>query len=83
MGPFDTTARTDVADARLVCGAQSSYGPEGARCNNHTTVPLRVGAGNDMTFDAPGWSVMFDGPGSDQPIIRCPRHAQTPGRRAP
>lgn len=75
MGPFDTTARTDVAEARLVCGAQSSYGPEGARCNNHTTVPLLEGVGNDMTFDAPGWSVVFD---DDEPTVRCPRHTDAP-----
>lgn len=75
MGPFDTTARTDVAEARLVCGAQSSYGPEGARCNNHTTVPLCEGVGNDMTFDAPGWSVVFD---DDEPTVRCPRHTDAP-----
>ncbi len=58
---------------RLQCGAPSDDQPW-ALCNNHTFRPLRLGSGNDLTFDGEGWSVMFDG---DQPIVRCPRHADS------
>lgn len=57
----------------LMCNAKSSFGPPGFLCNNNTTVPLRLGAGNDFTIDADGWSVMFDE--DDEPIVRCPKHA--------
>lgn len=56
----------------LMCNAKSSFGPPGFLCNNNTTVPLRLGAGNDFTIDADGWSVMFDE--DDEPIVRCPKH---------
>ncbi len=61
-----------IARAYLQCGAPSSIGPSWALCNNNTTVPLRLGPGNDFVIDEDGWSVMFDG---DQPIVRCPAHA--------
>jgi hypothetical protein len=69
----------DIARAYLQCGAPTEIGPEWALCNNHTTVALRLGSGNDLTFDADGWSVMFDGPDSDQPIVRCPSHNDQSG----
>lgn len=73
--PPDGTRRTDIAKATLVCGADSDYPPKGSRCNNWTSVPLLEGVGNDMTFDAPGWSVVFD---DDEPTVRCPRHTDAP-----
>ena len=73
LHPFErNAANTGVAKAFLQCGAPSSHGPSWALCNNHITVPLRLGSGNDVTFDAEGWSVMFDD--DDQAIVRCPGH---------
>lgn len=67
------TDHSEVAYAYLRCNAESDYGPPGALCNNNTTASLVLGSGNDVTFDAGGWTLMFDNSG--QPIVRCPTHA--------